>query len=65
VRGGAVGEMRSIGIDAEVHEPLSDGVLRLVASLKEQAQIADPPHGVCLDRVLFSAKEAIYKAWSR
>jgi len=56
-------EMRSIGIDAEVHDSLPDGVLRLVASPDEQARIREAPDGLCLDRVLFSAKEAIYKAW--
>jgi 4'-phosphopantetheinyl transferase EntD len=53
----------SIGVDAEVHEPLPDGVLEQVAFGPELAMVADRGAGVCLDRLLFSAKEAIYKAW--
>jgi len=56
-------EVRSVGIDAEVHAPLPDGVLEQVAFGPELAMVADRGAGVCLDRVLFSAKEAIYKAW--
>ena len=55
-----------IGIDAEPDAPLPDGVLDLVATHVEQDRLtvirreADGPHW---DRLLFSAKEAIYKAW--
>jgi 4'-phosphopantetheinyl transferase EntD len=57
------GELASVGIDAEVHEPLPDGVLRHVAFGPEIDRVAAPRDGVCLDKLLFSAKEAIYKAW--
>src|SRR5882757_4837364 len=56
----------TIGIDAEVHEPLADGVLPYIASGEERAQLQSlsrrEPH-VHWDRVLFSAKESVYKAW--
>lgn len=60
--------VRAVGIDAEPNEPLPAGVLRLVASPEERARLADAADGhaaarVCFDRLLFSAKEAIYKAW--
>jgi 4'-phosphopantetheinyl transferase EntD len=59
--------LAGLGIDAEEHEPLPPGVLGLVASEAERAQLAalaaaEP--GVCWDRLLFSAKEAVYKVWS-
>jgi len=59
----SAGQVRSIGIDAEVDEPLPKGVLEAVAFGSERTVVAEPAAGVCLDRLLFSAKEAIYKAW--
>jgi 4'-phosphopantetheinyl transferase EntD len=56
-------QVASVGIDAEVHEPLPDGVLRQVAFGRELAMVAGDGAGVCLDKLLFSAKEAVYKAW--
>lgn len=56
-------DVLSVGIDAEVHEPLPDGVLESVAFGSELAAVARGDGGICLDRVLFSAKESIYKAW--
>ncbi|GAB7046037.1 4'-phosphopantetheinyl transferase family protein [Catenuloplanes indicus] len=53
----------SIGIDAEPHAPLPDGVLDLVTLPTEREWIAHAPHGVHWDRLLFSAKESVYKAW--
>jgi 4'-phosphopantetheinyl transferase EntD len=55
-----------VGIDAETHAPLPAGVGRSVTVPSERAMLAamartDP--GVCWDRLLFSAKESIYKAW--
>jgi 4'-phosphopantetheinyl transferase EntD len=56
----------TIGIDAEVHEALPVGVLDLVSLPAERARLrqlsADEP-GVCWDRLLFSVKESVYKAW--
>jgi 4'-phosphopantetheinyl transferase EntD len=59
-------DVATIGIDAEVHEALPAGVLDLVSVPAERARLrrlaADEP-GVCWDRLLFSAKESVYKAW--
>jgi 4'-phosphopantetheinyl transferase EntD len=56
----------TIGLDAEPHDTLPHGVLGAVASPAEQARVAalaaaEP--GVCWDRMLFCAKETVYKAW--
>jgi 4'-phosphopantetheinyl transferase EntD len=56
-------DVLSVGVDAEVHEPLPTGVLDEVAFGRELAMVAGRGAGVCLDRLLFSAKEAVYKAW--
>ncbi|WP_274996744.1 4'-phosphopantetheinyl transferase family protein [Promicromonospora iranensis] len=66
-RAAAVGLSRSwagIGIDAEVHAPLPPGILPLVATSDEIADASRRVSDVCVDRVLFSAKEAVYKTWS-
>lgn len=69
-RGAAVGRTEAfaaIGIDAEPHASLPDGVLAKVASESEQtalAGLARQAPEVCWDRMIFSAKEAVYKAWS-
>jgi 4'-phosphopantetheinyl transferase EntD len=57
------GDVLSVGIDAEVHEPLPAGVLERVAFGRELALAADDGAGVHLDRLLFSAKETVYKVW--
>ena len=57
----------AIGIDAEPHAPLPDGVLARVASESERAALAllaTRAPEFCWDRMLFSAKEAVFKAWS-
>lgn len=59
-------DLVSIGIDAEPNEPLPDGVLELISIPQERARLAtmaDAIPGVAWDRVLFSAKESVYKAW--
>jgi 4'-phosphopantetheinyl transferase EntD len=38
-------------------------VLEQVAFGRERAMVAERGAGVCLDRLVFSAKESIYKAW--
>jgi 4'-phosphopantetheinyl transferase EntD len=54
----------SVGIDAEPDEPLPPGVLGMVALPRERAWCCPrDARPVCLDRLLFSAKEAVYKAW--
>jgi 4'-phosphopantetheinyl transferase EntD len=56
----------TVGIDAEPNEPLANGVLEAVARPDERVRIAtllrDHP-AVRWDRLLFSAKESVYKAW--
>jgi 4'-phosphopantetheinyl transferase EntD len=56
----------TIGIDAEPHAPLPDGILAHIALASEQALLAelgrDNP-AVHWDRLLFCAKESVYKAW--
>ncbi|NRQ35163.1 4'-phosphopantetheinyl transferase superfamily protein [Nonomuraea sp. NN258] len=68
-RGVVLGESTgvvTIGIDAEPDEELPFGVLEAIALPAELAQVdrlrAAHPE-VCWDRLLFCAKEAVYKAW--
>ncbi len=53
----------TVGIDAEPAEPLPAGVERRVLRDEERQWLSGAPGGVPWDRVIFSAKEAIYKAW--
>lgn len=56
----------TVGIDAEPCEPLPVGVLRLVSLERERervAELARTPGPIHWDRLLFCAKEAVYKAW--
>ncbi|MFB6673502.1 4'-phosphopantetheinyl transferase [Streptomyces sp. NPDC056390] len=56
----------SLGIDAEPHEPLPEGVLGLVADPVERAalaRLARTHPRVHWDTLLFSAKESVFKAW--
>ncbi len=58
--------VRALGIDAEPDEGLPDGVLDVVALPSEQAhlhRLLNQNGAVHWDRLLFSAKEAVYKAW--
>jgi 4'-phosphopantetheinyl transferase EntD len=56
-------ELASLGIDAEVNEPLPRGILASITSPEERAALPADGDGVHTDRLLFSAKEAVYKAW--
>ncbi|OBG34433.1 4'-phosphopantetheinyl transferase [Mycobacterium sp. E3198] len=60
---GRAGAVRSVGIDAEPHDVLPDGVLGAIALEEERHEIAALPGGLHWDRILFCAKEATYKAW--
>jgi 4'-phosphopantetheinyl transferase EntD len=56
----------ALGIDAEPNEPLPEGVLAAIALSEEQAgleELGRAVPGVHCDRLLFSAKESVYKAW--
>ena len=57
------GDARSIGIDAEVHARLPANILERVSIPEERAWLSSAPEGIHWDRVLFSAKESLYKAW--
>jgi 4'-phosphopantetheinyl transferase EntD len=59
-------DLSTIGVDAEVNAPLPDGLLGDIALPEEQRALevlAREEPGVSWDRLLFSAKEAVYKAW--
>ena len=60
---GRAGAVRSVGIDAEPHDVLPDGVLGAIALEEERHEIAALPEGPHWDRILFCAKEATYKTW--
>jgi 4'-phosphopantetheinyl transferase EntD len=54
----------AVGIDAEIDDDLPNGVLRIVARDEERDWIdARRGDGMHWDRLLFSAKESIFKAW--
>jgi enterobactin synthetase component D / holo-[acyl-carrier protein] synthase len=56
-------DILTLGIDAEVHDRLPPGVAERVFLEEERRWLADAPTGIHWDRVLFSAKESVYKAW--
>ncbi|WP_217231665.1 4'-phosphopantetheinyl transferase family protein [Streptomyces anulatus] len=60
-------DVLSLGIDAEPHDPLPSGVRELVTLPAERERIGPPaPEGadeIHWDRVLFSAKESVFKTW--
>ena len=59
----------AIGIDAEANAPLPEGVLSLIATENERKHLArleqtrSSDTKVHYDRLLFSVKECVYKAW--
>lgn len=65
-RGAVLGyalQIRSLGIDAEPHDVLPDGVLPAVSLDVEREWLASAGDDLHWDRLLFCAKEATYKAW--
>lgn len=66
-RGAVVGRsasVRSVGIDAEPHDVLPNGVLDAISLPAERSELPlAMPAGLHWDRILFCAKEATYKAW--
>ncbi|HTT00172.1 MAG TPA: 4'-phosphopantetheinyl transferase superfamily protein [Streptosporangiaceae bacterium] len=61
-----VGDVAALGLDAEPNAALPGGVIDRVALARERAGLpglAAAVPGVCWDRLLFCAKEAVYKAW--
>jgi 4'-phosphopantetheinyl transferase EntD len=68
-RGAVLGDcdrVTSVGIDAEPNQPMTAGVLEAVSLPDERVTVGvlarSHPH-VAWDRLLFSAKESVYKAW--
>ncbi|MBC6448185.1 4'-phosphopantetheinyl transferase family protein [Actinokineospora xionganensis] len=56
----------TVGIDAEPHQPLPDGVENAVTRPEERvhlAELAAADPTVHWDKLLFAAKESVYKAW--
>ncbi|GAA4972320.1 4'-phosphopantetheinyl transferase family protein [Actinoplanes utahensis] len=68
-RGAAVvrtSDVASVGIDAESHAPLPPRVIGAVTApgdVEHLAALAEADPSVHWDRLLFSAKESVYKAW--
>lgn len=61
-----ISSVRALGVDAEVAERLPEGVLEQIARAGEVSQIAELEKQTgltCGDRLLFCAKEAVYKSW--
>ncbi|GAA3053556.1 4'-phosphopantetheinyl transferase family protein [Actinokineospora globicatena] len=59
-------EITTVGIDAEPHVALPDGVLDAVSLPEERVHLADLARqhpDVHWDKLLFAAKESVYKAW--
>jgi 4'-phosphopantetheinyl transferase EntD len=59
-------DMSSIGVDAEANEPLPRDVLNFVADDSERAWVTEllaASPEVSWDRLLFSAKESVFKTW--
>jgi 4'-phosphopantetheinyl transferase EntD len=59
-------ELCGVGIDAEPHAAMPDEALDLVLRDEERARLhalADADPDLHWDRILFCAKEAVYKAW--
>ncbi|TDD70904.1 4'-phosphopantetheinyl transferase family protein [Actinomadura rubrisoli] len=60
------GDMLTLGIDAEPHGPLPEGVLDAIAREEELPlldELTRASPDVHWDRLLFCAKESVYKAW--
>ena len=56
-------DVLAVGIDAEIDDELPTRVLERVVVDQERAWLAKAPGGTHWDRLLFSAKESVYKAW--
>ncbi|WP_261566006.1 4'-phosphopantetheinyl transferase family protein [Frankia gtarii] len=60
------GQLRTIGVDAEPNEPNPKGVTAQITVPAEEgwlATLTETRPTVHWDRLLFSAKESVYKAW--
>jgi 4'-phosphopantetheinyl transferase EntD len=59
---GRCGAIAGLGIDAEPHEDLPDDIVSLIGTEMECSWLSTAPHGIHWDRLLFSAKESVFKA---
>jgi len=55
--------MLTVGIDAEPHAAIGARVARRILRDEERAWVSRAPAGTHWDRLIFSAKESVYKAW--
>jgi 4'-phosphopantetheinyl transferase EntD len=63
---GTSAQVTTIGIDAEPNGVLAEGILEVISLPPEREHLRDLARqdgGICWERLLFSAKEAVYKAW--
>jgi 4'-phosphopantetheinyl transferase EntD len=63
---GRAAEVLTVGLDAEPDQPLPDGVLGVISLAAERDRLGDLARsapGPNWDRMLFCAKESVYKAW--
>jgi 4'-phosphopantetheinyl transferase EntD len=57
-------QVGSLGIDAEPNEALPEGVADMVTLPEERTWLGRAPDtGIAWDRLVFSAKESVYKTW--
>jgi 4'-phosphopantetheinyl transferase EntD len=56
-----LGELRSIGIDLEPATPLKEALWRRVCTPEERERLRHLPDPGLMGKILFSAKEAVYK----
>ncbi|MEW2085742.1 4'-phosphopantetheinyl transferase superfamily protein [Streptomyces sp. NPDC005283] len=58
-------DVATLGIDAEPNHALPEGVLPAIGRPEDLTALAALPNsaGIAWDRILFSAKESVYKAW--
>ncbi|MEV7329282.1 4'-phosphopantetheinyl transferase superfamily protein [Micromonospora sp. NPDC093244] len=56
-------DIRSVGMDAEQHREINQGVRRLVLLPEEEEACERLPTGISWPVVFFSAKETVYKVW--
>ncbi|MFC8225092.1 4'-phosphopantetheinyl transferase [Streptomyces sp. NPDC057287] len=58
-------EIRAVGIDAEPNEPLPPDVWEMISLPSERARLSTGAHDTAVhwDRLLFSAKESVFKTW--
>lgn len=54
--------VRSVGIDAEPNRPLPDGLIKRISTDGERV-VLPSDSSIAWGRLLFSAKESVYKAW--